>query len=295
MWLPITCIHVEMPHCNNFFNLSSPFFFLWFYNSSGEFFVVLGVMGTLVHGSAVPIHWYKEFFPCNQHLLTSHLFLKQIFDNVFALSGYDTKKSGKRNATYDCVLCGKVTEMLRFKRPTQTLDFVLSIDQRGRNAGARYCHLHSFRKIGAETVHDANPNVLVILSGFDFDKYLGMLKNQPVNVSFEEKLVFEVHWYSFAASDGWINCNPNDVCASQVQFLRHHAFFLLDQGYPLFMSEWGVNLKGDDVADNRHSSCVFALLAELDLDWALWTLMGSYYYRENVMEMNEYYDVLNWD
>ncbi|XP_043687895.1 glycosyl hydrolase 5 family protein-like [Telopea speciosissima] len=154
---------------------------------------------------------------------------------------------------------------------------------------------YNFMQKGAEVVHDANPNVLVILSGNDFDKDLGMLKNQPVNVSFKEKLVFEVHWNSFAATDGWRNGNPNDVCASQVQFFRDHAFFLLDQGYPLFMSEWGVNLRGNDVADNRFSSCAFALAAELDLDWGLWALMGSYYYRETVMAMNEYYGVLNWD
>ncbi|XP_043687894.1 glycosyl hydrolase 5 family protein-like [Telopea speciosissima] len=154
---------------------------------------------------------------------------------------------------------------------------------------------YNFMQKGAEVVHDANPNVLVILSGHDFDKNLGMLKNQPVHVSFKEKLVFEVHWYSFATTDGWRNGNPNDVCASQVQFLRDHAFFLLDQGYPLFMSEWGVYLGGNDVADNRYSSCAFALAAELDLDWALWALMGSYYYRENIFARNEGYGVLNWD
>ncbi|XP_042519107.1 glycosyl hydrolase 5 family protein-like [Macadamia integrifolia] len=154
---------------------------------------------------------------------------------------------------------------------------------------------YNFMQKGAEVVHDANPNILVLISGNDFDKDLGMLKNQPFNVSFKEKLVFEVHWYSFAATDAWMHGNPNDVCASQVHFLRDHAFFLLDQGYPLFMSEWGVNLRESNVADNRYSSCFFALAAELDLDWALWTLMGSNYYRENVMAMNEYYGVLNWD
>ncbi|XP_042519106.1 glycosyl hydrolase 5 family protein-like [Macadamia integrifolia] len=91
---------------------------------------------------------------------------------------------------------------------------------------------YNFMQKGAEVVHDANPNILVIISGNDFGKDLGMLKNEPLHVSFKEKLVFEVHWFSFADSYGWRNGNPNK---------------------------------------------------------------GSYYYRENVMAMNEYYGVLNWD
>ncbi|XP_042519895.1 glycosyl hydrolase 5 family protein-like [Macadamia integrifolia] len=171
----------------------------------------------------------------------------------------------------------------------------MSLRNELRGPGTNDSAWYNFMQKGAALVHDANPKVLVILSGQDFDKDLGMLKNRPVNVTFKGKLVFEIHWYSFAATNDWMNGNPNDVCASQVQYLRDHAFFLLDQGYPLFMSEWGVNLKENYVADDRYSSCFFALAAELDIDWALWTLMGSNYYRENVMAMNEYYGVLNWD
>ncbi|XP_042519105.1 glycosyl hydrolase 5 family protein-like [Macadamia integrifolia] len=76
----------------------------------------------------------------------------------------------------------------------------------GRNDSIWY----NFMQKGAEVVHDANPNVLVIISGHDFDKDLRMLKNQPLHVSFKEKLVFELHWYSFAATDGWTNGNPNE-------------------------------------------------------------------------------------
>ncbi|XP_043690331.1 glycosyl hydrolase 5 family protein-like [Telopea speciosissima] len=171
----------------------------------------------------------------------------------------------------------------------------MSLRNELRGPGTNVSVWYNFMQKGAEVVHDANPNVLVILSGLDFDKDLGMLKNQQVTVSFKKKLVFEVHWYSFAASNDWKNGNPNDVCGSQVQIIKDQAFYLLDQGYPLFMSEWGINLGGNNVGDNRFASCAFALIAELDLDWAYWSLMGSYYYREHIMALDESYAVLGWD
>ena len=45
----------------------------------------------------------------------------------------------------------------------------------------------------AEAVHSENPDVLVILSGLNYDTTLWFLQNQPVNLTFTGKLVFEVH------------------------------------------------------------------------------------------------------
>lgn len=69
----------------------------------------------------------------------------------------------------------------------------------------------------------------------------------------------------------------------------------MDQGWPLFVSEFGGDLRGTNVNDNRYLNCFLALVAELDLDWAYWTLVGSYYFREGVIGMEEFYGLLTWD
>nr|DAD34406.1 TPA_asm: hypothetical protein HUJ06_005046 [Nelumbo nucifera] len=153
---------------------------------------------------------------------------------------------------------------------------------------------YKYMQLGAEAVHKANPNVLTILSGLDFDKDLHFLHNQPVNLSFTRKLVFELHWYSFSDGNAWATGNPNQVCGV-VNALKNKILFVLDQGYPLFVSEFGIDLRGTNVKDNRYSSCIFGVAAELDFDWALWTLMGSYYLREGVLGLEEVYGVMNWD
>ncbi|KAK7847958.1 hypothetical protein CFP56_005702 [Quercus suber] len=147
---------------------------------------------------------------------------------------------------------------------------------------------------GAEAVHSANPDVLVILSGLSYDKDLSFLRNQQVNLTFTGKLVFEMHWYGFSDGQAWLSGNPNQVCGRVVDNMMRLSGFLLDQGWPLLVSEFGMDLRGTNVNDNRYINCFLATVAELDLDWALWTLVGSYYLREGVIGLNEVYGVLDW-
>ena len=148
---------------------------------------------------------------------------------------------------------------------------------------------------GAEAVHAVNPDVLVILSGLDFDTDLSFLQNRPVNLKFKGKLVFEVHWYGFTAGQAWQSGNPNQVCAQVTGNMMKKSGFLLEKGFPLFVSEFGADTRGTNVNDNRYLNCFMAWAAELDLDWALWTLCGSYYLREGRKESIEYFGILNED
>ena len=100
---------------------------------------------------------------------------------------------------------------------------------------------------GAEAVHGANPDVLVILSGLSFDSDLSFLHKQPVMLSFSDKLVFEVHWYSFTDGQAWKEGIANQVCGSVRGKMMRKAGFLLDQGWPLFVSEFGIDLRGGNV------------------------------------------------
>lgn len=148
---------------------------------------------------------------------------------------------------------------------------------------------------GAEAVHVANPDVLVLLSGLSFDNDLSFLARKQVNLSFTSKHVFEVHWYGFSDGQAWRTGNQNQVCGRIASSVMRRAGFLLDQGWPLFLSEWGLDLRGTNENDNRYFGCALGALAEMDLDWALWALQGSYYLREDLYSPDETYGLLAWD
>ncbi|XP_072958859.1 glycosyl hydrolase 5 family protein-like isoform X1 [Typha angustifolia] len=154
---------------------------------------------------------------------------------------------------------------------------------------------YRYMQQGAEAVHAANPNVLVILSGLSFDTDLSFLSKKQIDVNFTGKLAFEVHWYGFSDGQAWRTGNANQVCGRVAGNVKQKAGFLLDQGWPLFLSEFGVDVRGGNVNDNRYFGCMLGVVAELDLDWALWTLQGSYYLREGVYGLDEVYGVLSWD
>ena len=121
---------------------------------------------------------------------------------------------------------------------------------------------------GAGAVHLANPDVLVILSGLSFDEDLSFIRNRPVNLTFNRKLVFEAHWYAFTDGQAWVQGNPNQVCGQVASNNCRLWGYLLDLGWPLFMSEFGFDLRGTNINDNRYINCLMAVAAELDLDWA---------------------------
>ncbi|KAL1807298.1 hypothetical protein ACET3Z_030366 [Daucus carota] len=149
---------------------------------------------------------------------------------------------------------------------------------------------------GAEAVHSANPNLLVIVSGLSYDRDLSSLMKKPLNLTFTGKVVFEAHWYSFSDGSAWIDGNPNQVCGRAVKYMMEKAGgFLLAQGYPLFVSEFGIDQRGTNDNDNRYFNCFLGWAAENDLDSALWTLGGSYYLREGVVGLEEFYGMYDWN
>ncbi|KAF3431160.1 hypothetical protein FNV43_RR25890 [Rhamnella rubrinervis] len=154
---------------------------------------------------------------------------------------------------------------------------------------------YKYMQRGAEAVHAANPNVLTILSGLNFDHDLSFLHNKQVNLTYTGKLVFEGHWYSFTDPNTWDTGNVNDVCGRLTKNMMNLQGFLVGQGWPLFMSEFGWDGRGTDLSDNRYINCFMAYAAELDLDWALWELAGSYYYRSGVIGLNEVYGILDYN
>ncbi|XP_042499879.1 glycosyl hydrolase 5 family protein-like [Macadamia integrifolia] len=179
-----------------------------------------------------------------------------------------------------------------FKGTTNVVGMSLRNELRGPKQNAR--DWYRYMQAGAEAVHKANPDVLVILSGLSFDRDFSFLIRRPVRLTFKRKLVFEVHWYAFSDGDIWARGNPNQVCKRVVDSLMKNVGFLLKRGWPLFVSEFGIDQRGTNENDNRYLDCFYSVAAEWDWDWALWTFVGSYYLRDGAREMDETYGLVDW-
>ncbi|XP_023533776.1 uncharacterized protein LOC111795530 [Cucurbita pepo subsp. pepo] len=187
----------------------------------------------------------------------------------------------------------------RFSKKSTVVGMSLRNEIRGTNENAN--DWNNYVTQGVTTIHNINPNVLVIVSGLNYDNDLRCLKEKPLNVStLDNKLVFEVHLYSFSgdSESKFINQPLNNICANIINGFVDHAEFVTEGSnpFPLFVSEYGYDQREVNDAENRFMSCFTAHLAQKDLDWALWTWQGSYYYREGQAEPGEAFGVLdsNW-
>ncbi|KAI4352506.1 hypothetical protein L6164_006751 [Bauhinia variegata] len=169
----------------------------------------------------------------------------------------------------------------RFRGKAQVVAMSLRNELRGPNQNQNAWY--NYMSQGATTVHQANPDVLVIVSGLSYDLDLSFLKTKPLGVNIGNKLVHEAHLYAWSrgSADAWTNQPVNRVCSETIQGLNDRAGFLMSgpNPVPLFMSEFGFDMRRDQNSD-RFLSCVLSFLAGVDLDWALWTLQGSYYIRQ---------------
>ncbi|KAF9603079.1 hypothetical protein IFM89_033804 [Coptis chinensis] len=181
-----------------------------------------------------------------------------------------------------------------FKGTKNVIGMSLRNELRGPNQNVKAWYRYMQR--GAEAVHAANPEVLVVLSGLYFDTDLSFLRKKQVKVSFTKKLVFEGHWYAFTENaTAWVESNHNDYCGIFMNNIQNNYTFLLKQGYPVFLGEFGTDQTGLNENGNRFFNCILGFIADWDMDWSLWALQGSYYLRGGVYAMDETYGLLSYD
>ncbi|KAL9679987.1 hypothetical protein QQ045_017858 [Rhodiola kirilowii] len=183
----------------------------------------------------------------------------------------------------------------KYKGKSQVVGMSLRNELRGRKQNE--LDWHRYMQEGAKTISNANPDLLVIASGLSYDSTLGFLRNSSLRIDLADKLVYEVHRYSFTAGgrQNWLVHPLNQVCGNVKNQFEDQAGFLLNSSnpVPLFVSEFGVDQRGVNQADNRFLSCFLSLIAEKDLDWALWALQGSYYLKNGNVGPEETYGVLD--
>ncbi|CAK7335624.1 unnamed protein product [Dovyalis caffra] len=189
---------------------------------------------------------------------------------------------------------GLTTVAKRFRGKSQVVGIGLRNELRGprQNADDWYRYIQE----AAKSIHELNPDVLLIASGLSYATNLTFLKARSLGSNFDNKLVLEAHLYSF--SNAWVEQQVNKVCADQIQSLDDKVGFVIngENQIPLFFGEFGIKEKETSPAEERFLSCFSAYAIARDLDWGLWALQGSYYFRENVTNMEEYYGILdiNW-
>ncbi|KAL3499287.1 hypothetical protein ACH5RR_038380 [Cinchona calisaya] len=75
---------------------------------------------------------------------------------------------------------------------------------------------------GAKTIHRGNPNLLVLISGLNYDIDFTFLKTKPLRLNIGNKVVYETHRYGFTESQGpfWLNQSVNYMCKMLPKKLR---------------------------------------------------------------------------
>jgi len=156
---------------------------------------------------------------------------------------------------------------------------------------------------GAQAVHDANPNLLIIMGGTLSSTDISFLRTKPLDRSpFSDKVVYEWHHYTF--SPNWIASLKSCSVWKSVT-IGGTSGFLLQQGKsytgPLWLSEFGFGQAGGPPErqgigtqeDYDYLTCLVDYIKGNDGDWALWAIQGSYYVRDGVVDNDEPWGVLN--
>lgn len=147
---------------------------------------------------------------------------------------------------------------------------------------------------GAHAVHDANPDLLVVMGGTLSSTDISFLRNKPLDRSpFGDKIVYEWHHYTFTPN--WIASFKSCSVWKSVT-VGGTSGFLIQQGKdytgPLWLSEFGFSQAGgpperhgiETQGDYDYLTCLVDYIKGNDGDWALWAIQGSYYVRDKTVD-----------
>jgi hypothetical protein len=143
---------------------------------------------------------------------------------------------------------------------------------------------------GASAIHEANPNVLIFLSGLNYDTFLTPVVQgtalTPGSSTFcfskfpPHKMVLELHNYDNTATS----------CDDMEQDLYSDGFETLSTAaanqLPLVLTEWGFQMDST-TWEGVYASCLRSYLPAQQAGWMLWVLAGSYYIRSGVQDDDE--------
>ncbi|KAK8038261.1 hypothetical protein PG994_015028 [Apiospora phragmitis] len=149
---------------------------------------------------------------------------------------------------------------------------------------------YKYIKQGTEAIHGANPDVLIFLSGLNFDTTMTPVVRgtalTPGSETFDladfegyaEKLVLELHNYDNNAND----------CAALQGGLHNNGYQAMSP------AEFGFNMDATEW-QRTYAICLAEYMVTLKSGWFIWVLAGSYYTRDGTQDYEETWGLLNHD
>lgn len=150
----------------------------------------------------------------------------------------------------------------------------------------------------ADIVNAANPDILIFLSGLNFDTTLQPIPSAVdlgngqkfllTDFKYADKLVLELHNYQNSATD----------CGSIESGLWNNGFratWPTNTNYmPVLLTEFGFSNAGSDY-NSVYATCLRKLMPQWKTGWMVWALGGSYYIRSGTQDYEETWGLLNHD
>ena len=150
---------------------------------------------------------------------------------------------------------------------------------------------------GADAIHTANPDLLIVIGGLSYDVDLSFLYNGPLDTTnWPNKVVYEFHLYTWSHAEEFSTA-PDLGCSILQSQLGDSAGFILKQGQsytgPLWMSEFGITVGNPSSSELEWLNCVVEYMTVNDAEWDLWTLGGDYYVRGGQVNYEETFGLLD--
>ncbi|KAF3007706.1 hypothetical protein E8E13_009562 [Curvularia kusanoi] len=152
----------------------------------------------------------------------------------------------------------------------------------------------------ADVVNAANPDILIFLSGLNFDTTLQPIpggedlgngkKFLLTDFKYADKLVLEMHNYQNSATD----------CGSIESGLWNNGFRATWTGdqvvnrMPVLLTEFGFS-QADNSYNSVYATCLRKLMPQWKSGWMVWALGGSYYIRSGIQDYEETWGLVNHD
>ncbi|PNP76523.1 hypothetical protein FNYG_09942 [Fusarium nygamai] len=201
-------------------------------------------------------------------------------------------RGGKYMAAHSKKWPAKITQSLRNEPREPTNNNAL------RDKSYNWSDLYKYMRQGADAVHEADPNAIIVISGMNYDTYVTPLysgeKLQPGGEVFnrddfvgygKDKLVLEIHNYE----------NSGTSCSSLRYNLYNKGFQAMNESdpnvaevFPVMLTEFGQAMNGADYnTANTYVSCLSKYLPEVKASWFIWVIVGRYYTRQGIQEFDD--------